>query len=352
MIKAILFDWGDTLMRVLPQFHGAMVDWPKVEAIPGIQNACKNLAQDYKLYLATNASESGPEKVRAALARVEMDQYFTQIFTAHNLGCSKPSRSFYEKILTTLGSSPEEVLMVGDDFQSDVVGSAKVGIRSIWFVPDGLSDIRSIPIQSGEVISMDGLFRTINNLATFPIPTVPECESLLRTYANDPNLLRHVKMVALAAYMMAELCRENGHSIDPILAHRGGLLHDLDKLICLGSASEHGQVANRILQDKGFSKLGRISISHPAFTLLDPEKAPATLEERIVYIADKLVDGDQIVGLKARVANLRDRYPRDIVKFNLCEPLMQDLENETLSQMELDEPRLIEFLNRKISLMQ
>ena len=234
MIKAILFDWGDTVMRVLPQFHGAMADWPKVEAIPGIQNACENLVQDHKLYLATNASESGTDKVYAALARVEMDQYFTRIFTAHDLGCSKPSRSFYENILTTLGLSPDEVLMVGDDFQSDVVGSAKVGIRSIWFVPDGLADIRNIPIQSGEIISLDQLFGTINDLAAFPIPTIPECESLLRTYANDPNLIRHMKMVALVAYLMAEVCREHGHSIDPILAHRGGLLHDLDKLICLG----------------------------------------------------------------------------------------------------------------------
>ncbi len=49
MIKAILFDWGDTVMRVLPQYHGAMKDWPKVEAIPGIQDACANLAQRFKL---------------------------------------------------------------------------------------------------------------------------------------------------------------------------------------------------------------------------------------------------------------------------------------------------------------
>ena len=110
MIKAILFDWGDTVMRVLPQFHGAMADWPKVEAIPGIRDACENLVQDYELYLATNASKSGPDKVRAALARVKLDQYFTRIFTAHDLGCSKPSRSFFDTILTTLALSPDEVL--------------------------------------------------------------------------------------------------------------------------------------------------------------------------------------------------------------------------------------------------
>ena len=34
-IRAVLFDWGNTLMRDLPGQHGPMRDWPHVEALPG-----------------------------------------------------------------------------------------------------------------------------------------------------------------------------------------------------------------------------------------------------------------------------------------------------------------------------
>jgi putative hydrolase of the HAD superfamily len=32
--RCLLFDWGDTLMRVFPEYVGPMAAWPKVEAMP------------------------------------------------------------------------------------------------------------------------------------------------------------------------------------------------------------------------------------------------------------------------------------------------------------------------------
>jgi putative hydrolase of the HAD superfamily len=143
--------------------------------------------------------------------------------------------------------------MVGDDFNADVLGPNNASIRSVWFVPNGLTPIPQIPVQSGEIHSMSELPGIVDDLIVSPLPTISECDSLLRTYSNNPNLLRHVTMVALVAYLVAELCVENGYSVNPILAHRGGLLHDLDKLICLKTNMEHGQETNRILQTSGYS---------------------------------------------------------------------------------------------------
>jgi len=36
MIRALIFDWGDTVMRVFPEFSGPMAHWPRVEAVHGI----------------------------------------------------------------------------------------------------------------------------------------------------------------------------------------------------------------------------------------------------------------------------------------------------------------------------
>ena len=82
MIDVVIFDWGDTVMRDFPQYAGPMAGWPEVAAMPGITEALRTLAADYRLVLATNAAASGADRARAALARVELDTYFAYVLTA------------------------------------------------------------------------------------------------------------------------------------------------------------------------------------------------------------------------------------------------------------------------------
>jgi len=42
-IKAIIFDWGDTVMCDFPEYTGPMAYWPKVEVVPGIEKALQQL---------------------------------------------------------------------------------------------------------------------------------------------------------------------------------------------------------------------------------------------------------------------------------------------------------------------
>lgn len=46
------------------------------------------------------------------------------------VGFRKPSRSFYDALLRRIDSSPEEVLMVGDDLENDVRGAEAAGLRA------------------------------------------------------------------------------------------------------------------------------------------------------------------------------------------------------------------------------
>ena len=47
------------------------------------------------------------------------------------VGFRKPSRSFYDALLSQIGASPDEVLMVGDDLANDVRGAEAAGIQAI-----------------------------------------------------------------------------------------------------------------------------------------------------------------------------------------------------------------------------
>ena len=37
--RAVIFDWGGTLMLEDPRYYGPMVDWPEVAAVDGIRAA-------------------------------------------------------------------------------------------------------------------------------------------------------------------------------------------------------------------------------------------------------------------------------------------------------------------------
>ncbi len=164
MIKAILFDWGDTVMRVLG-YEGPMASWPRVEAVAGIEQALLVLRERYRLALATNAADSGCELVQAALQRVGLSQYFSVIVTARELGARKPEHEFYEAVLRQVGCRPDEAVMVGDDYQADIGGAHAAGLRTVWFNPGSAACPVSHPVHNGQVRAMAELPVVVREIA-------------------------------------------------------------------------------------------------------------------------------------------------------------------------------------------
>ena len=130
--QCVLLDWGDTVMRVFAEYSGPMEKWPKVELVPGVAEAIRQVRSDALVCLATNAADSNERAINAALARVGLNRLFDRIFCFETVGNRKPSEAYYQKVLCELGLPPEKVFMVGDDFYVDVLGAADVGIRSLW----------------------------------------------------------------------------------------------------------------------------------------------------------------------------------------------------------------------------
>jgi HAD superfamily hydrolase (TIGR01509 family) len=157
MIWAVVFDWGDTVMRTLPGYRGPMAHWPRVEPVPGVAEALLALKPRYHLALATNARDSDAELVWEALRRVGLEDCFDSLFTARDLGAAKPDPRFFEAMLARLGCQPEQAVMVGDDYTADVTGAKEAGWRAIWFNPAGAACPCSHPRHDAQVASMADL---------------------------------------------------------------------------------------------------------------------------------------------------------------------------------------------------
>ena len=131
--KCILFDWGNTLMRDFKEYSGPMKDWPRVEAVPGALDVLAALNPGWILCLATNADASGEADIRVALRRVDLDRWLEKIYCSRNIGLQKPSLGFFACILSDLGLPPEQVIMVGDNYEVDILSAANCGMHAIWF---------------------------------------------------------------------------------------------------------------------------------------------------------------------------------------------------------------------------
>jgi len=156
LTRCILFDWGNTLMREFPDYGGPMVAWPHVEAIPHASQVLAGLHPLWLLALASNAAASDVVQIRAALERVSLGQYIDQIYCFSRIGHKKPSPEFFDCILDDLGIGCQHVVMVGDNFEADVLGANRSGIRAVWFNEQGdetrtgemvqtIHDLRSLP---------------------------------------------------------------------------------------------------------------------------------------------------------------------------------------------------------------
>lgn len=152
MIELILFDWGDTVMRDFPQYAGPMAHWPRVDVMPGIVEALDALRPHYRLALATNAAESGVERVREALARVDLATTFDAVFTAKELGASKPDPAFFEAALAAYDCVPHQAVMVGDNFRTDIVGAKHASLRAVWYNPAGDPPPPDVPLRADATI--------------------------------------------------------------------------------------------------------------------------------------------------------------------------------------------------------
>lgn len=154
--RAVLIDWGDTLMKDFAQYEGPMFAWPRVEMVERADEVLKALGDDYMVALVTNAADSSEVEVRAALDRVGLETLLDYVYCYQGVGFKKPSADFFRYVLGDLGLEPTQVVMVGDDFETDILGANRCGIKAIWFNPHSndnrtadmyrtISDLRSLP---------------------------------------------------------------------------------------------------------------------------------------------------------------------------------------------------------------
>ncbi|WP_226038281.1 HAD family hydrolase [Aquibacillus saliphilus] len=88
------------------------------------------LKEDFQLLLLTNGS---PDLQHTKLKITpELKPYFDHIVISGDFGRGKPDPEIFNYALNLISKPKEEVVMVGDNLMTDILGANRAGIKTIW----------------------------------------------------------------------------------------------------------------------------------------------------------------------------------------------------------------------------
>ncbi len=97
--------------------------------LPGVEELVRYLAAKYPLTVVTNGFiEVQYEKFDKSGLR----DCFTHIVLSEEVGCQKPNPRIFEEALRMNGLQAQDVVMIGDSWNSDILGAKNAGIDQIW----------------------------------------------------------------------------------------------------------------------------------------------------------------------------------------------------------------------------
>lgn len=131
MIKYLIFDRGDTVIKDLPESYGGMGQWPYYQAVEGAIEILNRIYKKYYCVMASNTHVSTKEVIKDVLGKLKIENCIKEVFTQKELGCAKPALEFYLKIINILNADPEETCIIGNDYELDIVSAKMIGAKTI-----------------------------------------------------------------------------------------------------------------------------------------------------------------------------------------------------------------------------
>lgn len=185
-----------------------------------------------------------------------------------------------------------------------------------------------------------------------------QIEALRNEFHMPAHIRDHCDQVAKIADNLGKKILAGGHELNLIDLHAAARLHDLfrvcdikrwqpenfERKVSAGdlrvwkgirekfAGQSHWNAIYSLLKERNEVEIGEIAFRHNLFSILDEKMAPRTLEEKILFYADKRVAHTEIVTLQERFAEGARRHKekdkKTQKKVNLAIMLTFKLERE------------------------
>ena len=117
----------EELVNLIYIYRKASRGWLRL--YPGVFETLSALSKEYALSTASHTQSSFTQ---LELRELNIEKFFSYFVYSSDLGFRKESTNFYKCALKAVGKKAEDCVMVGDNYDVDVVVPGKLGIRGIW----------------------------------------------------------------------------------------------------------------------------------------------------------------------------------------------------------------------------
>jgi len=123
--SAVHADLNTEYLRLLPQ---------KAHLLESAKEVLEYLDGRYDMHIITN----GFAEIQAVkMASSNITHYFTHVITSENANAKKPDPMVFQYALEISGANVGESLMIGDNYEADILGAKGVGLDTVFYNPEG-----------------------------------------------------------------------------------------------------------------------------------------------------------------------------------------------------------------------
>ena len=148
----------------------------QTQLFPGTMETLTSLkSKGYQMHIITNGFR---EVQHSKLSNCGLAGFFTKIFISEDIQTTKPHRQIFEHALSSTNAQKKRSIMIGDSWETDIVGALEFGMDQIMFLNHGNNEIpeRVKSIKSNEISTY---LQLKYNIKTYFINEIIELDSLL-----------------------------------------------------------------------------------------------------------------------------------------------------------------------------
>ena len=98
--------------------------------IPNALTILENFHSNYNMHIITNGFKEVQNK---KLEKSGLSKYFKTITISEDVGFKKPSKEIFLQAIARANAIIENSVMIGDNFNADIIGSKSVGMKAIYY---------------------------------------------------------------------------------------------------------------------------------------------------------------------------------------------------------------------------
>jgi 5'-deoxynucleotidase YfbR-like HD superfamily hydrolase len=169
-----------------------------------------------------------------------------------------------------------------------------------------------------------------------------KAQGFFKRYRYPDWLETHSRVVGAIAEALLAARRRGAPQIDAEAVALAAYLHDIGRSPLLaGDPRDHNVLSGLVLAAEGLDACVELARRHAIYTVLEPELAPRTPEEKLVYVADRR-GGQSVESLEERAQHTARRNPKYAAEIERAIPLAKAIEREVFSEVSFAPDELAE----------